>query len=193
MKSVTAWLIVNALLYGTAWSQITPLASPQRMLTRINVQSAKVPGNGTVANITVPVTNTPTADDLLDIRTSSPSTQVSIVLPNGTQITPTDGASTNGLVFNVYAIPDDSSSDDLSPFTLPGNQGRNCRRLCPRSNASFLHNPTWCERDILSERRWSKQFCGYCGWLHGCWPRRRDCWIQFGVHHWVRFVDPYHQ
>ncbi|MCU1337842.1 MAG: hypothetical protein JWO19_3423 [Bryobacterales bacterium] len=121
MKLTSFRLIAGVCFSAAAWAQITPLASAQVGLSRSNIQSAKVRGDGTVTNIIVPVTSTPTDDDLLDILASDSVTQISIVLPDGTQIVPTDGATSNGLAFDVYAIPSDSTSNDLITLMLPGN------------------------------------------------------------------------
>ncbi|HEX5424742.1 MAG TPA: hypothetical protein VFW94_14430, partial [Candidatus Acidoferrales bacterium] len=113
-------LILFAACSG-AWAQIAPIATTQLGLTRSNVQSAVVHGDGTVTSIPIAVTDPPTNKDVMDIIASDPATQISITLPNGTQIVPIDGAMSNGLTFHVYSIPNDATYDALVTMVLPGN------------------------------------------------------------------------
>jgi hypothetical protein len=100
-------------------AQVGPFPSTSVSLDAINQQVVTVPAgaNPTIFNITVDPK--PTGQDVLDAIVGDPSVVISLILPNGSEVTASNAAA-NGFTFNSYTSDGGTSMDALSPFLLAG-------------------------------------------------------------------------
>jgi len=111
-------LIAAALLHNFAWGQVGP-ASSLALASQCDVQAEKVPASGQVL---LSFSFTPVLSDggdSFDAITTDPSVSVSLILPNGTEITAANAAA-QGFSFSTTIV---STSDDTNipvTLTIPG-------------------------------------------------------------------------
>jgi hypothetical protein len=86
-------LLLTLAIFATTKAQVGPSPTPSVIATNYDVQSMRVPAQSSSTQVPLNLNPPASGGDVLDVITSNPSVVVSLLLPNGTQVTPANGAS----------------------------------------------------------------------------------------------------
>jgi hypothetical protein len=113
-------MLVCCLATGMLRAQIGPLPAATLSLTKTNQQTIVIPAANPSTLINVSVDQPANGQDSIDVLTSDPNVVITLLLPNGTEIT-ANNASSNGFIFTGYYSDGSVSSEaGLSPFLTAG-------------------------------------------------------------------------
>jgi len=102
------------------YAQVGPFPGTSIPLISAYQQSVQVPAGNNPTLMNIVVDAPATGQEMIDVLTGDPGVVISLILPNGTEVTASNAAA-NGFVFSTYAIDGTAdSTDNLLPFVTGG-------------------------------------------------------------------------